>query len=401
MTLAAPELLAGAVAVAVPDGHDGVGRRVLVPMGEASVPVVVDRKRRRPRPVVPAHWPDDLELARRVGLVPIEVVDGEGVVRAPGPLYGMSRFAARAAARDLLAAAGVLGPSRPIGMAERRCLRCGTLVVPRLGMRWTLDFGPLEAPVADLVRAGDLRFSDPAPRDRFLDRAGRSGTWCLSHQVWTGQDVPVARCADCGQVAVSVDVGDSCSRCIGPLLPEADVLDARFVGALWPLVSAGWPGDSAAPAEWAPWTTLFVDGPGVTAWALPMAALSVCLTGALPFSTVAVHPLHGLSDLDTSPLVDIDALLAHGRAAARVALGWATIGGGVPDVERAERLLATLADPPLGECDVDAVGARFDDSFALGAPADALPVLDAALQGGATAGQTERLRALASPLSGG
>jgi hypothetical protein len=132
-----------------------------------------------------------------------------------------------------------------------------------------------------------------------------------------------------------------------------------------------------------------------------MAALGLCLAGSLPFSTVAVHPLHGLSDLDASPLVDIDALLAHGRSAARVALVSATIGGGVPDVERAERVLATLADPPVGECSVDAVGARFDDSFARGAPADALPVLEATLEGGATAGQAERLRALASPLSGG
>ena len=81
--------------------------------------------------------------------------------------------------------------------------------------------------------------------------------------------------------------------------------------------------------------------------------------------------------------------------------GRATIGGGVPDIGRAQRLVATLADPPTGECDVDALGARFDDSFARGTPADALTDLEAALQGGATAGQAERLRALASPLSGG
>ena len=269
LDVAAPELLAGAVAVAVPEGHEGLGRRVLVPLGGTSLPVVVvvDRRRRRPRAVVPAHGADDFELARRVGLVPVEVVDGEGVVRAPGPLEGLPRFAARTAARELLAAAGALGPSRAIGVAERRCLRCGTLVVPRLGMRWSLDLGALEAPVADLVRSGDLRFSDPAPRERFLERAGRSGRWCLSHQVWMGQSVPVSRCADCGQIAVTVDPGDSCSRCMGPLLADGDVLDSRFVGALWPLVSTGWPGAANAATEQAPFTTLFVDGPGVTSWA--------------------------------------------------------------------------------------------------------------------------------------
>ena len=401
LTLAAPELLAGAVAVAVPDGHEGVGRKVHLPVGDVTVPVVVDQRRRRPRPVVPAHLPDDFELSRRVGLVPVEVVDGEGVVRTSGPLDGMSRYAARAAARDLLAGAGILGPSRPIGVSERRCLRCGTLVVARLGQRWTLDFRALAEPVAELVRSGMLRFSDQVARDRFLDRAGRSETWCLSHQVWTGQQVPVAHCADCGQVAVAVDPGDSCSKCMGPLLGDGDVLDARFVGALWPLVSAGWPGDPGAAAAVAPWTTLFVDGPAVTAWALPMAALGLCLSGAVPFATVAVHPLHGLSELDPSPPVDLDALLANGQATARLALAWATVGGGVPDRERADRLLAALADPPAGDADLDAVDDAFNASFDAGAPADALTPLEAALAGGVTRGQAERLRALAMPLTGG
>jgi hypothetical protein len=336
-----------------------------------------------------------------VGLVPIEVVDGEGVVRTSGPLHGMSRFAARAAARDLLAGAGILGPSRPIGVNERRCLRCGTLVVARLGHRWTLDLRPLTEPVADLARAGALRFSDPVARDRFLDRAGQSGPWRLSHQVWTGQDVPVAHCADCGQVAVSVDPGNSCSNCMGPLLADGDVLDARFVGALWPLVSAGWPANAGAAATNAPWTTLFVDGPAVTAWALPMAALGLCLNGAVPFATIAVHPLHGLSEHDTSPAVDIDALLAAGRPTARLALAWATVGGGVPDVGRAERFLATLAAPSDGAADLDAVDNAVAACFDAGGPADALAPLEDALAGGVTRGQADRLRALAMPLTGG
>src|SRR5438067_79710 len=42
LTLAAPELLAGAVAVAVPDGHEGIGRKVYMPLGEVNVPVVAD-----------------------------------------------------------------------------------------------------------------------------------------------------------------------------------------------------------------------------------------------------------------------------------------------------------------------------------------------------------------------
>jgi hypothetical protein len=181
---------------------------------------------------------------------------------------------------------------------------------------------------------------------------------------------------------------------------DDDVLDSRFVGALWPLVSAGWPEAANGPVEQAPYTTLFVDGPGVTSWALPAAALGLALTGSLPFCSIAVHPLHGLSELDPTPVVDVDALVAHGRPTARMALALATIEGGVPDVGRAARLLAVLDDPPPGDVEFDAVASAFDNCFAAGTPAAALPRLEAALENGVTVGQAERLRALAAPFTG-
>ena len=95
VSVAAPELLPGAVAVAVPDGHEGADRAVRLPIGGPSVPVVADPGRELPEPVVPAHHEGDLGLARGLGLVPVEVLDGEGVVRAPGPLDGLARYAAR------------------------------------------------------------------------------------------------------------------------------------------------------------------------------------------------------------------------------------------------------------------------------------------------------------------
>jgi hypothetical protein len=46
------------------------------------------------------------------------------------------------------------------------------------------------------------------------------------------------------------------------------------------------------------------------------------------------------------------------------------------------------------------VAAAFSECFAAGTPAAALPRLQSALEHGVTAGQAERLRALAAPFTG-
>jgi valyl-tRNA synthetase len=77
---------------------------------------------------------------------------------------------------------------------------------------------------------------------------------------------------------------------MGALVPDEDVLDARFVGAVWPLAVAGWPADVAAPAEAAPGTILVVAPTGLVLWAARMAGLSLRLTGVPSFCRVVVHP---------------------------------------------------------------------------------------------------------------
>src|SRR5207302_8413160 len=81
----APELLPGAVAVAVPADHEGVGRSVVIPLGR-TVPVAPEPGLDSPTLVVAAHDAVGLERARRLGLTPVDVLDGDAVVRVPGPL---------------------------------------------------------------------------------------------------------------------------------------------------------------------------------------------------------------------------------------------------------------------------------------------------------------------------
>ncbi|MBW3669415.1 MAG: class I tRNA ligase family protein [Actinobacteria bacterium] len=395
--VAAPELLPGVVAVVVPEGHEAAGRTVHVPLGAKDVPVLVDPEATAPRVVVPAHDGEDAALARRLGVAVVEVLDGEGTVCAGGPLHGLARYAARAAAADMLAADDAVAASRRQPEAASRCRRCSTVLVPRLGLHWFLTMADLEVAAADAVREGSITFAPAAAIEVFLERAGAGGDWCLSHQVWAGQPVPVATCLDCGRLTVEVEPSTSCGKCMGQLVGDDSVLDARFVGAVWPLAAAGWPGDAEAVARSAEGTMLVVGPTGVGKWALPMAALGLRLAGAPPFARVAVHDVVATPD-DPDPRVspDLQALLqAEGRRIVRAALA----SGGL-DLDAARAFVAAVDDPPEGERDIDALAEGYTTAFAGGTPGVAVGLLATALHDGVRAGTADRVRALAAPILG-
>lgn len=169
-------------------------------------------------------------------------------------------------------------------------------------MHWFLRTSDLERAAADVVRNGDVAVDDPGARERFVDRAGAGGDWCLSHQVWAGQAVPAARCLDCGQLAVAVEPQSSCGKCMGELESTQDVLDARFVAAVWPLAVADWPADERAVADAAAVTSAVAETEAVTAWALPAAALGLRLAGVIPFTELVC--VGGTAAIPAEPVIE-------------------------------------------------------------------------------------------------
>jgi valyl-tRNA synthetase len=393
------ELFPGVVAIVVPDGHELAGADVELPVIGRTVPIVadVDTERDAPaRPLVPAHDADAFEIARRLGLVPIDVLDADAVATA-APVEGLARYAARAAMTDLLAAEGAIVERRDATERVARCRRCGTVVLARLGRHWFLDAADLENAAADAVR-GDITFSPSTARDAFLDAAGASGWWAVTHHGRAGQPAPVARCVDCGAVSVAVDIPSSCGKCMGTLVASDEVLDPRFVAALWPLADAGWPGDERTAGDSAAVTTMLVSRRGVVRWALPTAALGLRLTGALPFAVVAVADTVGgrqLVDATDDGSGDADATGVTDADVVRIA-----ILRGDGDTVEATRDVHVLRDPVEGDNDVyEFVAATYEPAFAAGTPGAAVaPLAQLARDGVHSA---DRVRALAAPLLGG
>ncbi|HZQ26987.1 MAG TPA: class I tRNA ligase family protein [Acidimicrobiales bacterium] len=384
----APELLLGVVAVAVPPDHPAEGSEVTIPVAGRAVPVIADALAEAPALLVPAHGAADHDTARRLGIAPIEVLNDLGEVSQAGPFAGLARFAARAAVREALAAEGaVVAAEEAVAEPSSRCRRCGTALVPRLGLHWFLDMGDLEVAAADILREGDILVTPPTARDELLARAGAGGTWCLSHQVWAGTRVPVATCLDCGQLAVAVEPSTSCGKCMGELVNDDSVLDARFVGAIWPLAAAGWPDRTPTPEEVAA-TTLLTTPTGLFRWALPMVALSQRLMATFPFARVAVAEV-AVTPEDPDPRLahDLDALLdEEGPTAVRAAL----VAGSL-DLEPARAFLAALDRPAVGQTLPDELAAEVAAAFENADPGAAYRAI-------AAAAGTHDVRALVAPL---
>ncbi len=390
----AAELLPGVVAVAVPDGSPAAGGAVLVPVAATVVPVVAGAGVATPTLVVPAHDQRAFDLAWRLGIAPVPVLDGRGFVCAPGPLAGLARYAARAAARKLLEAEGVV-----VGTAEglepvERCPACRTVLVPLLGTHWVLTVADLETSAADAVRDGRLAVWPPAARDDLVAGAGSAGEWCLSQQVWGGVPVPVGRCGDCGTLDVSVDPATSCGRCMGDLVADDDVLDARFVRCMLPLATAGWP-EGRGAGDRPGGGVVFVVPQVAAADILPMVALALRLDGTVPFNEVAVLcPVREAAEEEL--VADVPALAAQeGPQVLRLAL----LCGGL-DLAEARGLLGRIDALPPGKADVEQLAAAMEDAFAALAPSFALGLLAAAVRQGVPAADRPRMRDLAAPFVG-
>jgi valyl-tRNA synthetase len=400
VAVVAPELLQGAVAVAVPVGHPARGARVPLPVAGGEVPVVAADVS-EPTVLVPAHDQVAWSLARPLGLAPIEVLDGDGVVRIAGPLEGLARFAAREQAAVLLAAdLGALAVPEQATEISRRCRRCRTVVVPRLGRHWMLAMADCEVAAADIVRDEQVTFHPPSVAGELIAQAGGSGAWCLSRQVWAGQSVPIATCLDCCHRAVAVDMDDSCGKCMGRLIPDDDVLDARFVAAIWPLAVAGWPDNERIVPERAAVTVALAAPSSVGRWVLPSLAVALAVAGVVPFAHVAVLDvdLPG-DDRDEAVESDVAAVLASdGLPVARAALVLAGRG----DLTAARRLVAGLADMPTGDTEVAGLAEAVASAYRQGAPGTAACLLTAAMTAGIPSDPAERdcVRRLAGPIVG-
>ncbi len=298
------ETMLGDTAVAVhpddPRYAHLIGREIALPLSSRRIPVVAD-PHVDPEfgtgavKVTPAHDSDDFEIGRRHNLPSITILDSRGRITAHGPFEGLDRFEARPAVVAALREEGrIVSEVRPYLHSVGHCMRCGTIVEPRLSLQWFVKVGPLAKAAGDAVRDGRVRIHPQDMTARYFGWVDDMHDWCISRQLWWGHRIPVWY-GPADQV-VCVGPGEQPPTGEG-WYQDPDVLDTWFSSALWPCSTLGWPDDTEDLRVFYPTSVLVTGYDILFFWVARMMMFGLYAmrhrppTEAVPFRHVALHGL--------------------------------------------------------------------------------------------------------------
>jgi len=270
-----PETIPGDAAVAVhPDDERYkhlIGKHVWRPFPRAQIPIVGDQAVEKEfgtgvLKVTPAHDRTDFDIGKRHSLPVIDVMNPDGTMNAEaGPLAGLERFKARAAAEKLLEELGALVKAEPyentVGFSER----ADVPIEPRLSEQWFIRYPKVEE-AKRAVTAGIIRFHPERWTKTYLHWLENIQDWCVSRQLWWGHRIPV-------WYRRGADRNDPANRHVSLTPPadpanweqDADVLDTWASSWLWCLATIGWrkPGETTEELKhWYP-TGALATGPDI------------------------------------------------------------------------------------------------------------------------------------------
>ncbi|OFX89919.1 MAG: valine--tRNA ligase [Bacteroidetes bacterium GWF2_33_16] len=249
-----PETILGDTAVCVHPSDERFrhlhGKRVLVPLINRSIPIILDEYVDREfgtgaLKITPAHDINDYALGDKHNLETIDIFNDDGTLNENALLYvGKDRFEVRdLIVKDLKAAGHIVKLEdyiNNVGYSERT----DAIIEPKLSMQWFCKMDELAKPALDNVLNDNVQFHPPKFKNTYKHWMENIKDWCVSRQLWWGHRIPayylpeggfvVAKTADEALQLAKVKTGNK-NLTISDLRQEEDVLDTWFSSWLWPI----------------------------------------------------------------------------------------------------------------------------------------------------------------------
>src|SRR5213595_1997192 len=300
-----PETILGDAAVAVhpqdPRYQEFIGKRVLVPLAERSVPVIADDYVDPAfgtgcLKVTPAHDFNDYDIGQRHHLALINIFTPRATLAdtVPQRFRGLERFEARKRVLAELEAGGLIERIDKHRLVVPRGDRSGAVLEPYLTDQWYVKIASLAAPAIAAVEQGRTRFVPENWARTYFEWMRNIKDWCVSRQLWWGHRIPAWYDGD-DNIYVGRDEAEvRAQHRIGAgvaLRQDEDVLDTWFSSALWPFSTLGWPDRTAALERFYPGEVLVTGFDIIFFWVARMMMMGHYFMKDVPFRKVYIHAL--------------------------------------------------------------------------------------------------------------
>jgi len=224
------------------------GKKVLIPLINKEIPVIEDEYVSMDfgtgcLKITPAHDINDYEIGIRHNLPVVDILDNFARLNEKATiLVGEDRFVARKKIVKMLSESGNLVKEEPYNSQIGYSERTNAVIEPRLSMQWFLKMDEAAKPALAYVMEDKIKLIPDKYRNTYRHWMENVKDWCISRQLWWGQQIPAWYLPD-GKFVVASNLDDALKEAVKidpsvkkeQLRQDSDVLDTWFSSWLWPI----------------------------------------------------------------------------------------------------------------------------------------------------------------------
>lgn len=227
-----------------------VGKRVLVPLINRSVPLIQDEYVDREfgtgcLKITPAHDINDYNIGIKYNLESIDIFNDNGTMSEKATLYiGKDRFEVRKLITKDLEEKGYVVRIEDYINNIGRSERTDEVIEPKLSLQWFMRMDQMAPRALEVVMNDTIHFHPDKFKNTYRHWMENVRDWCISRQLWWGQRIPAYYLPD-GRIVVAKTIDEALVEArnlsgndnlqIAELRQDEDVLDTWFSSWLWPI----------------------------------------------------------------------------------------------------------------------------------------------------------------------